>query len=228
MPKLSIIMPVYNEILTVEEAVKRVLSLNIDKELIVFDDGSSDGSREKLIEINKTFDFKLLLHEKNMGKGKGVIDASKYASGEYIIVEDSDLELNHLDIVKLYEIALNDNSIDLVNGNREVNKQNKVNLITIIASLITRILILMLYGKWLKDVLSSYKLCKLKKFKELNIKAERFGFESEWILRAILNKYKIVETPIQYYPRNKKQGKKINYLDGLEIILTIIKLRFTK
>jgi len=228
MPKLSIIMPVFNEIATIEQAVIRVMDLPIDKELIIFDDYSTDGCRELLIELNKKYNFKLLLHEKNLGKGRGVIEASKYATGEYFIVEDSDLELNPSDIVKMLKIIEEDPSIDLVNGDRKITSSAKVNLVSLIANFVTRVLIFILYGKFLKDILSSYKLSKLSKFKELGIQADRFGFESEWILRSLKNNYKIQEIDIEYSPRTAKAGKKINILDGFEIIWTIIKLRFAK
>lgn len=221
-------MPVYNELATVEEAVKRIMALPIDKELIVFDDFSTDGSREKLIELKNKYPFILLQHKTNLGKGRGVIDASTRATGEYIIVEDSDLELNPDDILKMLKIIENDPSIDMVNGDRKITSSAKVNLVSVFANFVTRVLIFILYGRSLKDILSSYKLTKLDKFKELGIKADRFGFESEWILRSLKKKYKILEMDIEYKPRTQKAGKKINILDGFEIIWTIIKLRFSK
>ena len=220
-------MPVYNELATVEEAVKRIMALPIDKELIVFDDFSTDGSREKLIELKNKYPFILLQHKTNLGKGRGVIDASTRATGEYIIVEDSDLELNPDDILKMLKIIENDPSIDMVNGDRKITSSAKVNLVSVFANFVTRVLIFILYGRSLKDILSSYKLTKLDKFKELGIKADRFGFESEWILRSLKKKYKISEMDIEYKPRTHKAGKKINILDGFEIIWTIIKLRFS-
>lgn len=221
-------MPVFNEIATLKQAIIRVMDLPIDKELIVFDDFSTDGCRELLIELNKKYNFKLLLHEKNLGKGRGVIEASKSASGEYFIVEDSDLELNPNDIVKMLKIIEDDPSIDLVNGDRKITSSAKVNFVSLIANFVTRLLIFILYGKFLKDILSSYKLSRLIKFRELGIQADRFGFESEWILRSLKKKYKIHEIDIEYSPRTAKAGKKINILDGFEIIWTIIRLRFAK
>ncbi len=221
-------MPVFNELSTVEEAVKRIIALPIDKELIVFDDFSTDGSREKLIELQNRYPFILLQHKTNLGKGRGVIDASTHATGEYLIVEDSDLELNPEDILKMLKIIEDDPSIDLVNGDRKIISSAKVNLVSVFANFVTRVLIFILYGKSLKDILSSYKLSKLEKFKKLGIKADRFGFESEWILRSLKKKYKILEMDIEYKPRTQKAGKKINILDGFEIIWTIIKLRFSK
>lgn len=227
-PKLSIIMPVYNEKATLKRAILRLSELDINKEVIIFDDFSNDGSRELLLDLQKDNDFELILHEVNKGKGWGVINALKQVRGKYIIIEDSDLELSHLDIVKLLGHMESDKDVDIINGDRQLIKVKKANFISKFANVITSFMVFIFFGKWINDALSSYKLMETGKLKELNINSERFGFEIEVLLKSLKKGYKIKEEKIQYSPRTKKAGKKINWLDGFDIIWTIIKIRFSK
>jgi dolichol-phosphate mannosyltransferase len=226
-PKLSIIVPVFNEIASVEEAVRRIAALKVDKEIIVFDDRSTDGSREVLERLQPELQLKLILHEKNKGKGSGVLNALKYARGEFLIVEDSDLELNSNDILTMLHRIEADPAIDMVNGNRNVLGKHTSNLISILANIATRILLKLLYGRAINDVLCTYKLCRTSKLRTLNLKASRFTLETEWVIKALKKRWNIVEMDVDYFPRQAKAGKKINFLDGLEIIWSIIKLRFS-
>lgn len=226
-PQLSIIVPVFNEIASVEEAIRRIASLDIDKEIIIFDDCSTDGSREILVKLQTELKLKLILHDKNKGKGTGVINALKYARGHYVIVEDSDLELNCNDILTMMNKITADPTLDMINGNRNVLGKNSSNLISKLANIATRTLMKILYGKAINDLLCTYKLSRTSKLRTLNLKASRFTLETEWVIKALKKRWNIVEMDVDYFPRKVKAGKKINFLDGLEIIWSIIKLRFT-
>jgi glycosyltransferase involved in cell wall biosynthesis len=224
-PLISIIIPVFNEGTTVAKAITRIQELPVSKEIIVVDDCSTDGSKEIIAELQKTIYFKLITNTPNKGKGASVLEASKIATGKYIIVEDSDLELNSEDILSMLELIQKEN-IDLVNGNRNVSSNKNTNFISIIAKIITKSLLFILYGKTINDLLSSYKLCSLENFKKLNLQSKRFGFETEWIIKALKKKWVIKEVVIDYYPRKITEGKKITAKDGLDIIWNIIKYRF--
>ncbi|HLD04065.1 MAG TPA: glycosyltransferase family 2 protein [Candidatus Dojkabacteria bacterium] len=226
-PLLTIIMPVFNEAQTVEQAIRRLSALPVSKELIVIDDYCTDGSRELLKKLYQEFKFKLILHAQNMGKGYGVRQAAAYAKGKYMIVEDADLELDIGVIAKMMEIIENEPSIDMVNGNRILKKGGKSGILQNLARVITSVLAKILYGKYLNDLLCSYKLCLVSKFKQLNLKSTRFGLETEWIIKAFKKGWKIVETDVLFMPRLHKQGKKIQFFDGFDIIWQLIKYRFT-
>ena len=223
--KLSVIIPVFNEKDTVERAIQRIVNLGITKEIIVIDDCSSDGSEIILNNIKTKYPFTLIRNLKNEGKGYSVVAASKVAKGEYIIVEDSDLELNPEDILDMLKI-IEKGGCDMVNGNRNISSENNSNFISKIAKVVTKIMMKIFYNQSVNDLLSSYKLCKVEKFKSLNLQSKRFGFETEWLIKALKNKWKIKEMKIDYVPRKFSAGKKITFKDGLDIMLDIIKYRF--
>jgi len=226
-PLLSIIIPVFNENKTVAAAIKRINELPVSKEIIVIDDCSTDGSKEIIDSLRDTYFFKLISNSINKGKGASVLSASEMAIGKYIIAEDSDMELNPQDILKMLE-TIQKEKVDLVNGNRNVISTKNTNFISKIAKIITKSLLWIFYGKSINDLLSSYKLCTLENFRSLNLQSQRFGFETEWIIKALKAKWKIKEVSIDYYPRKVTEGKKITAKDGFEIIWNIIKYRFTK
>jgi glycosyltransferase involved in cell wall biosynthesis len=224
-PLVSFIIPVFNESKTVAEAIKRIHDLPVSKEIIVVDDCSTDGSHEIISGLRNTFDFKLITNTQNKGKGASVLEASKLAEAKYMIVEDSDLELNPQDILKMLDI-IQTQKVDLVNGNRNVIGQKNTNFISKVAKVVTKTLLFILYGKTINDLLSSYKLCTLENFKKLDLQSQRFGFETEWIIKALKNKFVIKEVLIDYMPRKTSEGKKITAKDGFDIIWNIIKYRF--
>ena len=226
-PLISFIIPVFNESKTVSDAIKRIHNLPVSKEIIVVDDCSTDGSKEVISGVKNTIFFKLITNTQNKGKGASVLEASKIATGKFLIVEDSDLELNPQDILKMLNI-IQAGKVDLVNGNRNVVNQKNTNLISKVAKILTKSLLFILYGKTINDLLSSYKLCTLENFKKLNLQSQRFGFETEWIIKALKKNWIIEEVMIDYYPRKVNEGKKITAKDGFDIIWNIIKYRFQK
>jgi len=224
-PLISIIIPVYNEQKTVKEAIQKVYDLSVDKEIIVVDDGSTDSSGKIIEELQKQLSFRLIKNPVNKGKGASVISGARIATGKFCIVEDADLELNPQDILRMLHI-IQSQKIQLVNGNRRFSNQKKLNLITQFAKILTRFMLLILFRKHIDDLLSSYKLCRLEDFRKLDIKSKRFNFETEFIIKALKLNWKIVEVPIDYYPRKAKEGKKISLMDGVKIIFSIIRLKF--
>jgi len=225
-PLISIIIPVFNESKTVAAVIKRINDLQVSKEIIVVDDGSTDGSREIIAALEKQYTFSLITNTSNNGKGAAVLAAIKLANGKYLIVEDSDRELNPQDILKMLGMIRTKN-VDLVNGNRHVTGAKNTNFISLLAKVTTKKLLWLLYGKTINDLLCSYKLCTLENFKILNLQSPRFGLETEWIIKALKRKWIIKEVDIDYYPRKSAEGKKITAKDGFGIIWNIIKYRFS-
>ena len=230
--KLSIIIPVFNEketIFKLLEIVQRVdLIGNIEKELIVVDDCSTDGSLE---EINRYISdtpehlITLVQHQKNTGKGGSIRTGIQKATGDYTIIQDADLELNPSEYNQLLEPILN-NTADIVYGSRFIasSKHEKESAAHRLANHFLTWLGNVVNGVKLTDMQTCYKLVPTKVFKELKLKEKRFAFDSEITARLAKHKeLKWAEVPITYEPRTQKEGKKIGYIDGFRAIYSIIR-----
>ena len=227
MKKLSIIVPCYNEESTIEEVLDRLNDIkidNIEKEIIVIDDGSNDNSRQ-IIKKNMHKVQKLLYHEKNLGKSAALRTGIKNATGDYIIIQDADLEYNPSEYNKLLKPLLK-NECDVVYGSRfKNNKYNKGYIQNRIANNILTKLCNFFTNYKLTDVETCYKLFKSEIIKNIEIEENRFGFEIEITVKLIKLKANIIEIPIKYEPRTKKEGKKIGFKDGLRAIYCMLKYR---
>ncbi len=226
--KLSIIMPVYNEEKTVEEIVKKVLSvkLNIEKELIIIDDCSKDGSYKKLEELKSKFsEIVLLKNEKNMGKGYSLRKGIEKASGDIIIIQDADLEYDPDEYGKLIKPILEDRA-DVVYGSRFITTEAR-RVLYFWHYLGNKILTLfsnMLSNLNLSDMETCYKVFKADIIKKIKLTENRFGFEPEVTFK--LSKVKgirVYEIGISYHGRTYEEGKKINWKDGVRAFYVLIK-----
>ena len=229
--KLSIIIPVYNEESTIQELLNRVMSVKlihgISKEIIIIDDSSRDNSVEiinQYIYRHGTNDIQFHMHEINKGKGAAIRTGIQYATGDFVIMQDADLELNPEEYNLLLRPII-DGMTDVVYGSRFLNKKQKGGKILAKAanSLLTSLTNLVL-GIKITDMETCYKLMKTTVIKSIDLKEERFGFEPE-ITAKISRKLglKIMEIPISYNPRTQEHGKKIRWTDGLHAIFCIIK-----
>jgi len=230
--KLSIIIPVFNEkktIFKLLEVVERVDLINkIEKELIVVDDCSTDGSLEEInryISENSNHAITLVQHPVNIGKGGSIRTGIQKASGDYTIIQDADLELNPSEYNQLLEPILN-NTADIVYGSRFIGstKHEKESAAHRLANHFLTWLGNIVNGVKLTDMQTCYKLVPTSIFKELKLKEKRFAFDSE--ITARLAKYKELkwaEVAITYEPRTQMEGKKIGYIDGFRAIYSIIR-----
>jgi glycosyltransferase involved in cell wall biosynthesis len=231
--KLSIIVPVYNEEKTILEILKRLDEISIPKvtkEIIVIDDGSTDSTRAKLKTVKK---IKIILHKQNKGKGAAVKTGIKEAKGEYIIIQDADLEYNPKSIQKLTAKIIGDNSViygSRLNRMPHLNKEEKKHLFILhyfgnrFLSLVTSVL----YGQWITDMETCYKLFPKIAVEKMKINARGFEFEPEITSKLLKLGYKIKEVPIVATPRGYEEGKKLNTVrDGTKALWYLIKYRFT-
>jgi len=221
---ISVIIPVFNEAKTAEEAIKRVEAVNIDKEIIAVDDGSTDGSLDILTKLADERRIKFIRHQKNLGKGAAIKSGLKAAIGDIIIIQDADLETDPQDFYELTKPIINGKT-KAVFGYRTAKKPASIYWWggrTV--SLITRLL----YGGNVKDVNNGYKVMTRDLWRDLDLKSDRFQICEEITAKLLKRKEKIIQVPTQYFPRTKSQGKKLGFKDGVVSILTLLKFRFTK
>ncbi len=234
--KLSILIPVYNEENTILEVLKRLDSVSIKdftKEIIVIDDGSSDKTPDKILnsEFNKS--IKYIKHQINKGKGMAIHSGIKAASGHYVLIQDADLEYNPKDINTLLE-PIRNNESKVVYGTRlnrwpNLKKDEKTFqfLVHYLGNRFLSLLTTILYGQWITDMETGYKLFPKSALKKFNLKAKGFDFEPEITSKLLKRGYKIKEVSINTNPRGYNEGKKLNTIrDGILALLSLLKYRF--
>lgn len=228
MKKVSIIIPVFNEkdtILKLLELVEQAKFSGLEKEIIIVDDFSSDGTGKILEDLKDK--YKVLFHSKNQGKGAAIRTAVKEASGDFVVIQDADLEYTPDDYDKLLPLLINDEA-DVVYGSRFKNPDNmkKFILKNKIANKFLTLLTNILYGAEISDMETCYKAFKREFIQGITIRANRFDFEPEITAKIMKRKARLKEVAISYNGRGHDDGKKINWKDGIHAILTIIKYRF--
>ena len=226
--KLSILIPVYNEIGTFGEMIKQVLSVNADKEIIIVDDCSTDGSRELIDSyIKENLSLKVIFHETNCGKGAAIKTALSAASGDYSIIQDADLEYDPQDYILLLNAA-EKNKVDVVYGSRFLKTWRSTSFLHFLVNKFLTILTNTLFGSKLTDMETCYKMIRTNIFKELDIKSNRFEIEPEITAKLLKRGYNIIEVSISYKGRSYHEGKKITWKDGIDTVLTLFRYRFSK
>jgi len=224
--KLSVIMPVYNEKYTIMEIVYKVMKVNMEKELIIVDDCSADGTREELKKMYNNDNIKIIYHDKNMGKGMAIRTAINYVTGDIIIIQDADLEYEPEDYYELTRPII-EGKADVVYGSRELLKENRISYYRFaMGGRFLSWLTNLLYHSSITDEPTCYKVFRADVLKSINLKCKRFEFCPEVTAKILKRGINIYEVPIHYYPRSIEQGKKIKWKDGLEAIWTLIKYRF--
>lgn len=221
--KLSVIIPVYNEIDTIEEVLRRVREIDLDKEIIVTDDCSTDGTREFL---NRQADIILVESDQNQGKGKSIRSALEEVTGDIVLIQDADLEYDPNDYHALIQPIV-DGDADVVYGSRFLRGKPKMRLINYIANKVFAALASLLYGVKVSDEATCYKAFRTEVLKSIELRCNRFEFCPEVTARLLKRGYRYVEVPIWYEARTHAQGKKITWKDGVECIWTLLKYRFT-
>jgi glycosyltransferase involved in cell wall biosynthesis len=223
MPLLSVVVPMYNEKQTIREILRRINAVDIDKEIIVVDDGSTDGTREILGAINDP-GLRILHHERTRGKGAALRTGIQAAQGDIVIVQDADLEYNPNEYPRLIKPILEGNA-DVVYGSRFMgSSEHRVlyfwhylgnKLLTLFSNMFTDLN--------LSDMETGYKAFRREVIQSLKLKEQRFGFEPEVTARIAKTRCRIYEVGIAYYGRTYEEGKKIKLKDGLRALWCIVK-----
>lgn len=223
---LSVVIPVYNEAATVEALLRRVRELPLTLEVIVVDDGSSDGTREILRELEGSLIDRLILHEKNAGKGAALRTGFKYATGDVVVVQDADMEYDPREIPTLLRPILNGRA-DAVFGSRFLGGPHRVlffwhsvgnRVLTLLSNMFTDVN--------LTDMETCYKMVRRELLQSLPLTANRFGIEPELTARLAQAGARIYELPISYDGRSYAEGKKIGWKDGVSALWSIWKYNF--
>lgn len=225
MPTLSVIVPVYNEAGTIRQILEKVNAVNMDKEIIVVDDGSSDATGKALRDI-KMERLTVIHHSINRGKGSAVLTGLSHAAGDFIIIQDADLEYDPADYCLLMR-GFKESNADLVLGVRFTKGYKGLWAHRAGNRLLTQ-LVNLLFKTELNDIFTCYKLFRREAVKQLNLHAQGFDIEIEMITKAIRHKLKLLEIPVQYHPRKYSEGKKIRIYDGLKAAASIFKYRLSK
>ena len=226
---LSVIIPVYNEINTLRKILEKIEKVPIEKEIIIVDDCSTDGTKEFLNKIKKK-KYKIFFHKKNSGKGSAIITASKHLSGKICIIQDADLEYNPQDYLKIINPILN-KEFKVVYGSRILNKKNKIyktftSSFRIFANFFLTTFSNFINKQNLTDAHTCYKAFEISIFKKLHLEEKRFNFCPEVTTKLSNLKINILEVPISYKGRTGAEGKKISFWDGFEAIFTILKYKY--
>lgn len=225
--KLSIIIPVYNEKATLLEVVKRVqaASLNgVEKEIILIDDASTDGTTE-LCKKEFTSSVKILYHEINQGKGAAIRTGLKAATGDYVLIQDADLEYDPDDYAKLLA-PIQKGKAQVVYGSRFTGEHRNMFFHHWVGNKFLSLMTNLLYNSTLSDMETCYKVVKRDIIDGLNLKSNRFDFEPEITAKILKQKIRIYEVPISYCGREFHEGKKITWRDGVVALWVLLKYRF--
>lgn len=241
-PKVSVVMPVFNEAATIEEILLRVQRVDIDKEIVIVDDGSSDGTREFLIDLAQcaglipaqmtlprsgailpAANIRVFFQDKNQGKGAALRRGFREARGDIVIIQDADLEYDPADYHKLI-FPIEAGNADVVYGSRFLGGPQRVLLfwhyvgnkfLTTISDMVTNLN--------LSDVWTCYKAFRREILQSLDLHENRFGFEQEITIKIAHGGWRVYETPISYYGRTYAEGKKITWKDGVRAIWCILR-----
>ena len=223
---LSVVMPVYNEAATVAKAVERVRAAAPESEIIVVDDGSTDGTKDRLDAIEPREMLVILRQAPNRGKGAALRMGFEAASGDVILIQDADLEYSPLDYARLLEPILNGEA-DVVYGSRFLGGPHRVlffwhyvgnKFLTLLSNMLTNLN--------LTDMETGYKVFRREVIESIRLKSNRFGFEPEVTAKVARKKWRVYEVPVQYHGRTYEQGKKITWKDGALAFFYIIWYRF--
>lgn len=223
---LSVIIPVYNEEKTIAEIVRRVQKTGLAQEILIVDDGSTDGTRQILQEIQAQPGIRVILHEKNMGKGAAVRTGIQQAQGEVLLIQDADLEYDPREYPNLLR-PIEEGIADVVYGSRFLGAARRpILFLNMVANKILTLATNILYNNILTDMETGYKVFRRHVVQGMPLHARGFEFEPEFTAKVLKRKVRIFEVPITFNPRDYSEGKKIKARDAFIALWTLLKYRF--
>jgi len=222
---VSVIIPVYNERDTILEVVQRVQKQPVDKEIIIVDDCSTDGTTDLLKQTDWPENVRVFFHTKNMGKGAALRTGIPHASKAITIIQDADLEYNPDDFGVVLKPIL-DGVADVVYGSRFLGIHRSFMLHHFVGNKFLTLMTNVFYNNMLTDMETGYKAFRTEIIKEITIRSNRFDFEPEITAKVLKKGYRIYEVPIYYAGRDYAEGKKITWRDGFSAMWALIRFRF--
>jgi glycosyltransferase involved in cell wall biosynthesis len=227
MPDLSVLMPIYNEIATAETAIQQVLGAELpvdDIELVIVDDASTDGTREWLTTQVFPDNVRLVLHDRNRGKGAAIATALQHAEGTYATIMDADLEYDPQQIAPLLRPLL-EGEAEAVYGVRGFEAHSAFSFWYVVGNKAVTMSLNVLFNTWLSDIMTCMKILPTALWRELALRERGFAFEAELTARLINAGVRIYEVPITYQARSREAGKKLTAVDGLRVLRTLVRTR---
>ena len=223
--QISVVMPVYNEKETIREILAQVRATGLVGQIIVVDDGSTDGTRKILQEEEQRSDVTLIWHERNRGKGAGVRNGIARATGDIIIIQDADLEYDPRDYPTLIR-PIQEGRVKVVYGSRFIGPRKNMLFLHWIGNQLLTLITNILFDSTLSDMETCYKVLRADLAKSLNLKSDGWGIDPEITAKVLKRGNRIFEVPISYYGREYYEGKKISWRDTLIVLWTLLKYRF--
>jgi glycosyltransferase involved in cell wall biosynthesis len=224
-PRLSIVMPVFNEMATIDEIIPRVLGIPLPVELIVVDDCSTDGTRQHLQELQREHGFTLLLQERNQGKGAALRRGFAAVTGNMVAIQDADLEYSPEELPELADLII-EGRADVVYGSRFLGRHRVFLFTHYLGNRVLTLLTNILYNTMLTDMETCYKVMRREVLNGLDLESNGFGIEPEITAKIFKRGYRVYEVPISYDGRTYEEGKKISWRDGVVALWVLVKNRF--
>jgi glycosyltransferase involved in cell wall biosynthesis len=224
--KISVVVPVYNEINTIREILRRVQAVGVADEILVVDDGSSDGTSEILKDYEDDHCVKVIFHTRNQGKGAAVRTGIRNASGDLLLIQDADLEYDPRDYEMLLK-PIREDLADVVYGSRFLGAPRRPAMFWhMVANKVLTLMTNILYNNILTDMETGYKVFRREVVQDMKLRANRFDFEPEFTAKILKRDVRIFEVPITFNPRDYDEGKKIGMKDAFQAVWALIKYRF--
>jgi glycosyltransferase involved in cell wall biosynthesis len=223
---LTVVMPVYNERERLRESVERLLKtpLPLPVELVMVDDGSTDGSAESVIDLLEAGRIRLIQHRRNRGKGAAVRTGIEVATGDLLTIFDADLEYDPSDYSRLLEPILSGEA-RVVFGTRAFGAHTAFSFWYVVGNKLVNMWASLLFNAWLSDVYSCYKMAYTSLWRSMDLRSDGFGMEAEATAKVLLRGERIYEVPITYRARTREEGKKIRAVDGLRALWILLRHR---
>ena len=226
-PLLSVVMPVYNEAGTVEDVIRRVLCVPIRIQLVVVDDGSTDGTRPMLEALQRELGFRLVLQAVNQGKGAALRRGFTEVTGDIVVIQDADLEYSPEEFPQLIDLICQGRA-DVVYGSRFLGRHRAFLFTHYVGNRLLTLVTNVLYNTMLTDMETCYKAMRVDVLRSITLRSDGFGIEPELTAKIFKRGYKVFEVPITYDGRGYEDGKKIGWRDGFVALWVLVRYRFSE